>query len=236
MSRFKIVDKQNRGVLGEGRNYGMGFAFCKQDGDTLTTVMPISPCKDYLNDVVYSEHSGQPYQAHGLKTAKKHIFDSQAYILFAICKQGHPGFEYKGYAKDLKDTDDNLKNIEKLINDIEMELKLIDGTHIVKVSDNLYAAEVPIFWVSTTYAISLWSLLARVARKWDGKGDWRSFLKKINDNDTGYINSSMPKIEKMMKGIVPPQDFSVTSWPGDSEGYGYSVDVHNAGIVNFKFP
>src|SRR5687768_15710647 len=88
-----LVDKQDRSVLCEGRNYGIGFAFCKRTGDVLETVQPVSPCKDYLNDVVYSEHSGQPFSAWGLRTSKKNIFyaDEGAYVLFQVCKKGARG-------------------------------------------------------------------------------------------------------------------------------------------------
>ena len=75
---LKIIDKQNRGKLNEGRNYQMGFAFCKKvSNKVLETIQPISPCKDYLNDVVYSERTGKNVSAYGLNTSKLGLFDKK---------------------------------------------------------------------------------------------------------------------------------------------------------------
>ena len=83
----KLIDKQNRRTLGEGRNYGMGMACLKKDGDNFETVCPITACKDFISDVIYSELTGKPYYAYGLSTSKKDIFDyknDEAYFVFAI--------------------------------------------------------------------------------------------------------------------------------------------------------
>ena len=51
---IQIINKQCRSKLCEGRSYQMGFAFLKKlDNNTFETVQPISPCKDYLNDVIF---------------------------------------------------------------------------------------------------------------------------------------------------------------------------------------
>ena len=124
---MKFINKQNRGILSEGRNHGMGFAFCKCDGETVETIMPISPCKDYLNDVVYSERSGQDSLNHGLKTTKLGLFEDKqsAYMVASICGRGaKKPAAYAGMDGDIELLNNNFKNIEKAINWMEDRLKL----------------------------------------------------------------------------------------------------------------
>jgi len=50
--QIDVLHKRNN--LAEGRNFGMGFGFLKKLSNTkYKTIMPISPCKDYINDVLY---------------------------------------------------------------------------------------------------------------------------------------------------------------------------------------
>ena len=66
-----ITEKHDRNVLIEGRSSGMGFAMLKKDKTNYETVNPLSPCKDYLNEVVFTENTGYPTKAHGLDYKEK---------------------------------------------------------------------------------------------------------------------------------------------------------------------
>ncbi|MBE9490690.1 MAG: hypothetical protein IMY67_10385, partial [Bacteroidetes bacterium] len=55
---MKITNKFKRKSLGEGRDFGLGFAFVeKEEKQIFKTKQAFTACKDYLNDVVFSEHS-----------------------------------------------------------------------------------------------------------------------------------------------------------------------------------
>ncbi len=222
--KLKLGVQPDRSVLGEGRNYGLGFAFAERKGDTLDLVQPISPCKDYLNDVVYSEVTGKPYKAWGLVTAKRGIFKDEALLVIAVCKQGpRQGVEYPAYKADLKALDDNHTQIQKLINWFESKIKLKTLTKIAPLCPGKYLLSLPLWWVEATYRVSLVSLLARLGMYWDGKGDEWEFMGSVKTADKYYLPPAIEKMKKMIKGNIPTQDFS------------QEFNVHNCGIVDYKF-
>ena len=116
-----IVDKEDRMILQEGRGMGMGFAFLKFEDGVYKTVQPISPCKDYLNDVVYSEATGKVCTVYGLKYNKKDIFNQgKAFIAMSMCPY-NGGSKYPTYDKDVVDLKGNIENIQSFINFYEQK-------------------------------------------------------------------------------------------------------------------
>ena len=232
---IKITDSQNRGILSEGRNYQMGFAFCKKVTDKkFETVQPISPCKDYLNDVVYSEHTGKKITACGLKYEKTGIFGDNAYLAFKIQpRQNDKGYEIKQtngvreYNKDKENLSKNYKNIQTLLNYVEEGLK-VEKTKVVKGSDGTFLAKADKFWTSKIYLTSLYSLLIRMGQFYDGKKSPKEFLDSYNDSlDLGLWQNAKIKVEKMLGGHLPEQPFDT---------FKTHSDVHfNSGIVATKF-
>lgn len=228
---FKLIDKQDRMVLGEGRNMGIGFAFAKRVDNTLETVDPISPCKDYLNDRVFSEFTGQPFQACGLSTTKQNIFnDGTGYLIMSVCKQKYQGSlrDYPAYKDDLAALEKNYANVQKLLNWLEQKLKLPKLTEVQKIEDNKFVCIMPDFWMQGTYLISLYGLLARMGIYYDGQTDPMKFLENYKTGGDAYlVKSAMPKINQMISGNVPKQDM---------EALVKSRNVHGNGIVSFAFP
>lgn len=217
---LNIINKQNRGKLHEGRTYQMGFAFCKKDGDIYTTVQPISPCKDYLNDVVYAETTGKQCIAYGLTYKKEDIFDDRAYLALAICQT------YHNYNKDVANLSANYKNAGKFINKIE-ELLKIEPSEIQEVEPNLYLFNFSLTWVKGLYAISLLSLLLRVSQWYDGSQDVFEYLKSFKEipDDIYMINGMLPKLNKLIEVGMPEQDLSTIS---------SGLTVHNSGVLSYK--
>lgn len=221
--QVSFVDKQARKKLAEGRSHGMGVAFCKRAGNAWETVTPISSCKDYLNDQVYTEHTGKPYRAHGLQTKKEGIFDTNAYIATSICKMGARNpTEYHGYKDEVKLFNESYQKIGKLLNAFEEQAKVDGRTEVLHYADNLVLFTVPLYWVSTTYMISLYTLLMRNGLTYEGQ-PIAEFLKLIVGPDAYMINSISPKVDKLLGGFKPTQDFT------------QSISWHNAGIVGCNF-
>ena len=52
---MKLIINNTRNKLFEGRTKGISFAFCNKIEDGFEEVMPLSPCKDYLNDAWWAE-------------------------------------------------------------------------------------------------------------------------------------------------------------------------------------
>lgn len=221
----QIVDNQNRKVLGEGRNYQMGFAFCKRDGDTYNTVQPISPCKDYLNDVVYTEATGKGVHAYGLSTKKQDIYDGdKAYIAMKICKR-FPDEEYPNYHKDIENLEKNYENLQKFLNIFENQVGIVP-TQVIKTGDNMFLMILDTYWCQASWLISLWGLLCRVGQYFDGNTDPKVFWDNFKASDDTYLVASVKgKFDKWLNGEKCNQPFGTSS----------SNSVHDYGIVAAQF-
>lgn len=224
---FKIIETGSRDILNEGRQNQMGFAFLKDLGkNKFKTLNAISPCKDYLNDVVYSEQTGKNCSAYGLTTNKENIFNGvEAYLAVKICPNLN-GTPYQGQDEDTKNLNENFKKMEEFINHFEEKLKLDIKTIVNKVSDNLFHVKISNYWVQYTYLISLWSLLLRCGQFYKD-GDKDKFLSTFSKlNDSYNVANTIPKLNRLIDGELPKQNW---------ENFYGGVDVHNTGIVSFKF-
>ncbi len=222
---FNLINSHNRASLSEGRNYGFASALAKRVDNTLTTVCPITCCKDFISDVVYTEATGKPYSIYGLSYSKQNIFqDGVGYMIFGIEKRGRELAEYDNYKRDYEMLAGNYNNLEKFINWFEKQFKLQSFTKIKQLGENRYLAAFPLFWGEGTYLISLYGLLLRVGIFYKD-GDVMTYLKdfKYDSRDGMMINTIMPKLQKMLDGTIPKQDMNSCSSP------------HSTGIQGFNF-
>jgi hypothetical protein len=222
--KLSLIDKKNRSTLSEGRNYGFSTAMAKREDGNLVTVCPITACKDFISDVIYTEKTGKPYSIYGLSYSKQNIFnDGVGYMVFGIEKQGRELSEYTNYKRDYETLASNYENLQKFINWFEKEFKLESFTEIKQIGENRYVAVFPLFWSEGTYLISLYGLLLRVGMFYKD-GDIITYLKNFK-NDSGdamMINTVMNKIEKMLKGEIPKQDLNSCYSPHSTGIQGYS--------------
>lgn len=158
-----------RSHLNEGRQYGVSFGFLKKDGDKFKGVMPVSACKDYLNDVVYIENSGgDPFTVYGLSTTKQDTFKEGAFL--AMSSLTYDKYSVVGDRDEVEQLKSNHGLMQKLTNVVEEMLGLKDRTIITPVEDNLYLLQLPMEWVSSPYAISAYGLIVR-SLLWAKEGD-----------------------------------------------------------------
>ena len=236
---IKIIDNTDRKKLNEGRNYKLGFAFAKKINDeTFELVQPISPCKDYLNDTILAEYNDIEFTACGLVSKKKDIFDDEiyCYLAIAVCESSRRNSNYIP-TQDIEILNTNYKNIEILINKIEIELNVPFLSKIEKVDDNLYLLKVPHYWRMSSYAISLYSLLVRNFMyisddKLDINIDTLSLLgntSMTNLSEDTYIMNSVIIIYPLIKqNGFKEQDFK-------NENYSkYPSNIHGEGICHYK--
>lgn len=205
-----ITEKHNRNVLIEGRSSGMGFAMLKKDKTNYETVNPLSPCKDYLNEVVFTENTGYPTKAHGLDYKEKlDIFKNKVYMAIKIIssKGGGSYFYGKTQAEDEALLVKNYKKIQKLVNFVEENLNIKGRTIITKANDGYFLVKGPLDWRKSTIMISLYSLLIRCGLAYDGKTEPMKYLENYsyNNMDKGLINPSLPKIKRMFETKQLPE-------------------------------
>lgn len=235
-----VKDVCDRKKLSEGRNFNMGFAFCKQlSNGTFETVQPISPCKDYLNDVVYTEHTGKPFQACGLSTVKHGIFENAPHAFLAIKMLPPKGSVYTDLEASKKRLQQNYKHIETLLNFVEEQFSkygIDDRTAITPTQDpDLFLLAVPLWWCRTTHLISLYSLLVRMGQFWDGTVNPATFLENYNNPldlslwIPGYGAGAYIRYQCMLKyGIrltSPQEQFDLAN--------GSIPHVHGCGILAY---
>jgi hypothetical protein len=230
-TKLTLVDKKPRSVLCEGRNYGIGFAFAKRKGNELHLVGPISPCREYLNDQLYSELTKKPTSCYGYKAKYEGLLEDE--VLYLVCGvmpyQG--GHKYAGQVEETKWMAANHRYVQWFLNEHECALGKFGISNITELETNRYVIEVPRWWGRATYLISLLSLLVRVAlegrytpNQEDGKANvamaWLPTAQTREDNyNLGPVKE---KIEKMVAGQFPTQNLD-------------HISPHSAGILNQKF-
>lgn len=224
---WRLIDKQDRSKLSEGRNKGLGSAFAKRSGRTLTTLDGISACKDFLAERVAAQILGEPVTMYGLTSKPiEGAYDTHAYLILGILKINRTDATYPTYDKDVAALASNYRHIQSFVNYFESVMSVDGRTVIEPISDNRYVAIIPLFWVKSTWMVSLVSLLMRAALHWDGKGDPMVWAKRQEGEDVYMMTAALPKIERIAKEGVPPQDFT----PGPSYHW------HSTGIVAMQWP
>lgn len=221
-----LVEEHDRNILSEGKNYGMGFAFCKKNDDVYTTTHAITACKDFLNDQVWSDKTGEDYYIYGLKTKPMDLFlEEYSYMAISILKYQRTLCEYQGYKDDVKKLNEGYKTLESFINQIETKLKIKNLSKINRVEDNKFLVSFPSFWADNTYLISLYTLLLRSGLNYKNGEDVFEFLtsRRVPACDAIYLENAVTKLKKMIEGYIPVQDMKELRSP------------HSMGIVNFKF-
>jgi len=226
-----------RSKLGEGRNYGFGSAICKKINDEhYETLCGITACKDFLHDLLMSEHLDVPVNIYSLKYTKQNAFIGD-YTYFAIKMLPSKSGDDYGMAKEAELLDKNINNLIIFINHFEEEMKVNGRTSLSLTEDkDVYLLVTPIFWVSTTYLISLYTLLIRIAYRYDGQQNMTDYVKGLlaNEdaqgdygNDLGMLKHIYPKYEECTKIGFPKENFKKRlAMLGEGTGW------HNAGIVS----
>lgn len=233
-----IVEKKDRGKLGEGRNNGMGFGFLQHIKDrTFHTVQPLSPCKDYLAEVVFTEKHDIPTKGCGLSYPKKlDIFTDIAYM--GIKLMPIHGSKYYSYGKtletDVKLLAENYKSIQRLMNQFELELGLKSLTRIEPANDDYFLVTLSSEWCDSTHSISLYTLLLRVLMvATEDDKDIVDFLKgyEYHLGDKQLLAQVNKKIELVLKEKkLPPNTYPYSK----SQMLAMRGSPHNNGIVNWS--
>ena len=222
---MKIKLDEGRNNLREGRTTGIGFAFLKKEGeDFFRGVQPISPCKDYLNDVVYTERTGKSIGVYGLTTKKEGIFDESAHVAVAVCPN-QSGSKHSEFASELKMLSENMPKVEKLMNIIEDKIGIKQKTKLANASENLVYAHISSDWTTSTWMANMWAFLFRNFLYCADEDPYKALEGSEISCDSINAKKVVKAIEKIAKGGLPKQDMA--SFGSDS----YSI--HGAGVINY---
>ncbi len=217
-------------ALGEGRQYGLGFGFAKQiSPNHFKGVTPISSCKDYLNNVVYTEVTGTKITAYGLTYSKTNCFDEHYGYLFMSILPYRMGGNYTGMETHEKLLAQNYSKMELLMRHIDYKFKIpTEQQTVISVTNDtkVYLVKVPVFYLSSTYMISLYALILRMSLTFDQKKSPKEFLDTFPSSDSDYSmwTRAKVKLEDLIKKGVPNQELKTITNPG-------AANVHNVGIM-----
>ncbi|MFW6312251.1 MAG: hypothetical protein ACOC1K_08475, partial [Nanoarchaeota archaeon] len=131
---MKIINNHTRNGLHEGRNYGMCFGFLKKiTNSKFETTTPISACKDYLNDALYAEKTGRILPSiYGFKYDKINNNVGKFYTYLGIrieqTLERDTHYDQNEYKADLKNLENNYKNLENFMNQLEEKIGIYHKT------------------------------------------------------------------------------------------------------------
>ena len=211
----------NRIQYNEGRNSGFSYMFLNNKYEL---IHPMSPCKDYLNDVVWGEKHKKSCSAYGMNHKPIGLWNNskRAYLAIGYTDNDKPKEEHKKkYKKKILENYDKIKSLIRAI-DLYLDFK---PTIFKKYTNGMIKCSLDKKWVSETYLISLFTLLIRNGSYWDG--DIFSSLKTAsekNNQDTMYIIKTIEKLKYFKEnGLIKVNDSNSANYT-----------VHNAGIINLK--
>ncbi len=173
MEKLTIRNIFNRSNLGEGRNFGIGFAFVvptrKNSIRVFKTMQAFTACKDYLNDLVFIEKYNIPLkQVYGFQHTYTGKFKEKDYVYFAIKPLHYNGGNvWKEFGEAASILETNNKNLVKSILSLEVFLNLSDkrtsiyGSTASTAEHTEFVFKIPSEWVERGWTISLYSLWIR---------------------------------------------------------------------------
>lgn len=147
----------DRSNLIEGRTTGLAFGFVKDN----KTLMPISPCKDYLNDFVYAENHKRKVTKYGFTHEYTGCYDNDDKIQLCftyICDNELKSLKYynKVLSKYYNTSIINFINSFEEKNNIPLSSIQKDGNYYILTADKK-------FWFASTIRISFYSFMVRLA-------------------------------------------------------------------------
>lgn len=163
--KISVEDKFDRSILGEGRNYGLGFSILKKESDTnYKALMAFTACKDYLNDFMYVEGTSNALgMAHGFKHNYTGILKDQDHFFVGLrpLHYKNRGSKYPGFDKVKDALKDNSSNIISFLNKLETEFKCETLSRFEAYTDDILILRTPIFWSKFSFMFSMYGLLVR---------------------------------------------------------------------------
>lgn len=158
----KIKEIQKRSVLGEGRDFGIGFSILNKIGNKFETYLPFTACRDYLNDFIFVEKfKTEIGKAYGYNHKVLNCFENKKIFYIGVNtlhKNNSGNWSLKEEATNL--LINNYKNLESFLNKIENNLKFKSRT-VIEVDEDTLILKVPIYWSKSTPLISIYTLLIR---------------------------------------------------------------------------
>ena len=230
--------------LSEGRQYGFGSTICTKTGKTTyKSLVDFTACKDFLHDVLLAEKCGVNVNVFGMKYTKQDAFKNQRFGVFAIkMLNGNNGEDWGGFKVEKDRLIANRAHLVAFLHYFEDVMKLKKKTKLYLTEEgSSYILVCDKKWISTTYGISIYTLLARIGYHYEGNLSVEDYVKYLLTakygvleeqlaDDVGLLRSNYTKIKYLAENGFPKEDFK-TKLKILGSGSGW----HNCGISSVSF-
>jgi hypothetical protein len=212
---MKLIRKEGRKFLNEGRSSGISYALCKRVRNRFYEIMPLSACKDYLNDAIFAENQNKTTPLiYGFSHTPVGILKYHTYIYMSVAN-----------LTSEKDEDPTLIDEKELnnsllfINTIENKLNL-KKTSVIN-TDLYHVLKIDKFWGTRPYLISAYGLLFREGIGYNGSISVEDYISNLT--------------YKVLNTKVYNKFLKLASELPEQNTYKMISDIHNkGGIANYK--
>lgn len=169
MATIKILEYPfNRSYLEEGRDYGLGFSLVKKITSTkYKPLIPLTACKDYLNDICHSEEYNSVHGLiYGFNYEHSNYFEKDKKHGYMLLKDvPYIEGEECEYEEEINSAlMNNYKNLLRVLHYFEdrLEIKRTEyQTTTDPNGDKVVFLKFDRFWMKETFLMSLYTILIR---------------------------------------------------------------------------
>lgn len=190
---FKVITQKKTSLIESSQDKAIRFAFCKEEGDTLTMCHQFVKCRDFLSDVWYHVKSGKDVSYYGFK------YDS------TFPRPDVDAVKLLIYIGNLEDYEAFQQNQELLINTIAYigwGTPTITPVSFDEGEKTYFYLKAPIQWCATSYSLSLLTFLCRLACYKNTEGDLLSTTNTRFTVDKGYLQSKHLKYGYTLRDAI----------------------------------
>lgn len=212
MNFFKAKEKHYEEIY---QNKQIKFSFVNKKGDDYHEIFSPVLCRDFLNDVLVAEETGEEFSIYKFK------YDP------TVSKIDRDKLRMAVYINKA-DFNNVVKNLH-ILNEIESKNKL-KPTKFYGLEEGIFLLEADKFWLKSTFLLSFYTLMIRVL-SYELKDNWIASITSVWTNESKYVNAikdNLPVFLSSFKKVFKGKLKSVHGYDKLSHR-----DLHNnTGIVS----
>lgn len=225
---MKVIEEISSGKLAEINHGPKEVQFAFINPDTGKTITPFCKCKDYFNDMFWSNKVKKSVSVYGFSWTpdrdKGVLHKDRLCLAIRLIDRDDKSKFHKIEEENIKGIVDIIAQFSEA-NGFEpatVEREESDGKHIILYFDKK--------WTEIPYLNSAFFLLVRLGFTYkhgeDVTKDYKTTAKFISPNDEGYLRLVKNKIEDLLKGKIDSKQ-TYEKYTNDT--------IHNySGIVGYK--
>ena len=207
-----------------GKNDGWGFQFLNEE------YQPMNPpvcCKDFLQDVIYTELTGESLNIYNFKHKYQGFLKGKELLRLALY-----------WTNDELTVDKFIEPTKNFLNDIEEKLGILKSNVYTDSTNKIIIIDFSSEWIKKPYLFSFFTILCRKGLYYNGNLEEYLFSNKqlnyLESNDSYGLNSYKDVINKILNReleLIQPnwEEFKDYKHPYDWQ---LNTRVHESGIFS----